>query len=221
MSACPGETILGRDRVAGGLLRSRCRVVVTRSLETGTSVCSSKGANLRRPAPMRSVVGGEPDTPRGRGGSTGTAAGQHEPCRSACSSPPPRGRGGSSSDEAGADPVTRRLAPEDVEAVARRVVELLAEHAVTPQVGMVDTAAVARLVGMSEQWARDHAAELGGVRVGDGPRGELRFDLAVVRDRIAMRRLSASAAAQPAARPGPPRGPRTVRLLPLPEGARR
>lgn len=113
-----------------------------------------------------------------------------------------------------------KLSPDDVEAVARRVVELLQEGEVAPRVGMVGTAAIARMVGMSEDWVRDHAGELGGVRAGDGARGELRFDVAVVRERMARRGVAADQLAGEPRRPGPRPPARKVRLLPLPEGAR-
>lgn len=114
-----------------------------------------------------------------------------------------------------------RLSPDDVEAVARRVVELLQEGDVAPRVGMVGTAAIARMVGMSEDWVRDHAGDLGAVRAGAGSRGELRFDVEVVRERLAMRRLSPDDLEDATRGRATSRYPRTVRLLPLPEGARR
>ena len=67
------------------------------------------------------------------------------------------------------------LSAADVDAIAARVVELLREE---PRVGRhVDTTAVATMLGVSGDWVREHAAELGAVRLGDGPKGALRFDL--------------------------------------------
>ncbi len=76
------------------------------------------------------------------------------------------------------EPVT--LAPAAVEAVARRVVELLAdEHASPPTARLLDAAHLAELLGVSRATVYDHAAELGAIRIGDGDRPRLRFDPAV------------------------------------------
>jgi DNA-binding transcriptional ArsR family regulator len=73
------------------------------------------------------------------------------------------------------EPVT--LAPAAVEAVARRVVELLAdEHATPPTARLLDAADLADLLGVSRATVYEHADALGAVRIGDGPRGRLRFD---------------------------------------------
>jgi hypothetical protein len=49
-----------------------------------------------------------------------------------------------------------------------------AEHA---RGGLVTAATVANALGVSRDYVYAHAAELGGKRIGDGPRGRLRFDL--------------------------------------------
>jgi hypothetical protein len=69
---------------------------------------------------------------------------------------------------------------EDVEAIARRVVELLGGH--EPAVAslgsrLVDAAAVAAAMGVSRDYVYRHAGELGGRRVGEGERPRLRFAL--------------------------------------------
>ena len=65
-----------------------------------------------------------------------------------------------------------------VEAVARRVVELLREEglAAPASPSLIAASEVAELFGVSAEWVRDHALELGAVRLGDGPRPRLRFD---------------------------------------------
>lgn len=74
----------------------------------------------------------------------------------------------------------------DVDAVARRVVELLeltgggngsaaSEGALTR---LVDAATVARLLRVSRATVYTKADQLGAIRVGHGPRARLRFDLA-------------------------------------------
>jgi len=109
----------------------------------------------------------------------------------------------------------RSLTPEDVDAIAQRVVELLPGSA-RPE-GMLDTAAVAQFVGVSEDYVRDHAGELGAVRVGDSPRGALRFDRRRVLDALEARRVAPDPAAP--RRPGPRHGPRDVELIELPPWA--
>jgi hypothetical protein len=119
-----------------------------------------------------------------------------------------------------AEPVSERaLTDADVDAVARRVVELLEETA-TPSVVHLDTATVARMYNVRPEWVRAHAAELGGVRVGDSRKGQLRFHVDRVAAAMERRRVPAAAPA-PAGprRPGPKRGSRSVRLLPLPDDA--
>jgi hypothetical protein len=106
------------------------------------------------------------------------------------------------------------LHPDDIEAIARRVADLL-DDAPAHRPQYLDTAAVARMLNASEEWVRDHAAELGAVRLGDGPRGPLRFDPARVTEVIESRRL-ARRRPTPHRRPGPPRTPKRVNLLPLP-----
>jgi hypothetical protein len=75
-----------------------------------------------------------------------------------------------------------RLEPDDVEAIARRVAELLGTG---PQpVRYVDAAQFAQALGVERAWVYAHAAQLGALRLG-GPRGRLRFDLERVRAALA------------------------------------
>jgi hypothetical protein len=92
----------------------------------------------------------------------------------------------------GAEPVagvgTEEATEVAAEEIARRVAELVAERIREP-FGLVDTQTVARMLAVSAEWVREHAAELGAVRVGDGTKGALRFDLARVRAALERRRL--------------------------------
>ncbi len=72
---------------------------------------------------------------------------------------------------------------EIVEAIALRVVELLAGGAGASPSGLVDATAVARDLEVERDWVYAHANQLGAIRLG-GPRGRLRFDLQVVRERL-------------------------------------
>jgi len=71
-----------------------------------------------------------------------------------------------------------------VEAVAQRTAELVLERlAAAPaprraRAELVDAHAVAEALGVAASWVRGHAAELGGVPLGDGERPRWRFDLA-------------------------------------------
>jgi predicted DNA-binding transcriptional regulator AlpA len=82
-----------------------------------------------------------------------------------------------------------------VDEIAQRTVELLADQARKP-FRLLDTQAVARMLGMSGEWVRDHAAELGAIRLGDGPKGALRFDASRVRAVLESRRLDPPRAKQ-------------------------
>lgn len=62
-----------------------------------------------------------------------------------------------------------------VEAIAARVVEMLGVG--TAPRHLVDAATLAQVLGVSRDCVYDHADELGGERIGDGPRARLRFDL--------------------------------------------
>jgi hypothetical protein len=73
---------------------------------------------------------------------------------------------------------TSALSPRDlqlVEAIAERVIALLGEPSRSGT--LVDAATLARALCVSRDCVYAHAAELGGKRLGSGPRGRLRFDL--------------------------------------------
>jgi hypothetical protein len=109
------------------------------------------------------------------------------------------------------------LTAADVEAIARRVAELLRDEWRAGH--HLDTTAVATMLGVSGDWVREHAAELGAIRVGDGAKGALRFDIKRVKAALDRRRLR-QPRREPRRRPGPQRRGSSVELLPLPEDAR-
>jgi hypothetical protein len=88
--------------------------------------------------------------------------------------------------------------PDDLELLAERIAELLANQAMeSRQIGqLVDAAAVARLLGVSRATVYAKADELGAIRIGNGKRARLRFDPA----RIVAGGLSESHGPRKAAR---------------------
>jgi hypothetical protein len=111
----------------------------------------------------------------------------------------------------------RTLSDDDVDAIARRVVDLLP----TPRPrALLTTSEVAEAIGVGPDWVRDHAAELGGIRIGDGPRGELRFEAERVAAALERRRLAVAPEPKPQRRPGRRQQPRDdVELIEFPRWA--
>jgi hypothetical protein len=103
-----------------------------------------------------------------------------------------------------------RLAPADVEEIADSVVQRVSEL-LRPRLwfGLVDAAEIARRLGVRESWVYAHADELGVIRLGDGERARLRFDL----ERVA-RAIGATEPELTGSRSGRPR------RHPLPTGVR-
>lgn len=83
-----------------------------------------------------------------------------------------------------------------VEAIAQRTAELLRGECVAPE--LLDAGAVANRLNVSRDYIYQRADELGAVRLGDGPRARLRFDLATVSERLAAR-------PDPRTKPAPPK----------------
>lgn len=68
-----------------------------------------------------------------------------------------------------------KLDPETVDAIARRMVELLDQQGLRKR-ELVDAAELARRLGIERSWVYSHAIELGAVKLGGGPKPRLRFD---------------------------------------------
>jgi hypothetical protein len=83
---------------------------------------------------------------------------------------------------------------------------------------LLTTAMVAEEIGFSQDWVRDHAAELGGIRMGHPTRGQLRFEPPRIEAYKRRRQLPEKPATRQrsARRPGRRRVPASVPLLPLP-----
>jgi excisionase family DNA binding protein len=79
------------------------------------------------------------------------------------------------------------LSAEDVEAVARRIVELLRSEAAST-FKLVDARELAALLGVSVDYVYEHAAELGALRLGSGRKARIRFDADTARQALESRR---------------------------------
>ena len=84
---------------------------------------------------------------------------------------------------------------------------------------LLTTAEVAAEVKMSEDWVRDHAPELGGIRAGRTKRAPLRFELEGIEAWKRNHRIGLPASDRPRRRRSSVRRVDDVELLPLPVGA--
>ena len=75
------------------------------------------------------------------------------------------------------------LDPATIRAIAREVARLT-----VPGGGLLTASEVAAAFNVTRGWVYAHADELGAIRLGDGPRPRLRFDPAVVTQRLQPRR---------------------------------
>ena len=96
-----------------------------------------------------------------------------------------------------------RLEPDDVEAIAERVLSLLRDELLHTPARLVDATALAQALGVDRTWVYAHAEELHAVRLG-GDHGRLRFDIEQV-----IRSLNGERPSLQAARPA-----RRNKLLP-------
>ena len=75
------------------------------------------------------------------------------------------------------------LTDDQLDVLAERVAGLLRANAAPAQSGgLVDASTIAAALGVSRDWVYDHAAELGGIRAGNGDRPRWRFDLEQARN---------------------------------------
>lgn len=78
-----------------------------------------------------------------------------------------------------------RLDPESIEALARRLAELLAsEEPRRQRQQLISAEEVAKWWGVQRRWVYDHADQLGARRLGSGARPRLRFDPDEVTERL-------------------------------------
>jgi hypothetical protein len=127
------------------------------------------------------------------------------------------GRGAFNFDVTGMASPRIKLDPLVIDAIARRVVELLEKKGLQKR-ELVDAAELARMFGIERSWVYAHAIELGAVKLGSGAKPRLRFDPEVAA-RV-LKRVGEGPAAPPARsgeRAGQPRqgGGSVVPLLPV------
>jgi hypothetical protein len=106
--------------------------------------------------------------------------------------------------------VVDRLAEKVAALLEPRLVEALTIHAEESAGSLVDASTVADALGVTRAWVYEHSDELGAVRLGEGDRPRLRFDVEVARERM-------GAASPPPRRSNGSRSPRpsTAPLLPI------
>lgn len=75
---------------------------------------------------------------------------------------------------------------DEIDAVAEHLAELAASTP-RPTVGLIDARELAERLGVARDWVYANADRLGGVRLGDGPRARLRFDIDRAREALAAR----------------------------------
>jgi hypothetical protein len=80
-------------------------------------------------------------------------------------------------------PTELTLSPEARELLAERVAELVAAR-VTAGPPLVDAEVLARFLKVERSYVYEHANELSAVRLGEGPRARLRFDVAEAKRRL-------------------------------------
>ena len=112
---------------------------------------------------------------------------------------------------------------DDVRALAEAVADVLEERGLLSQADaspgpVLKVADVAQLLGRSQAWVYDHAAELGAFKFGNGPKARIGFDRdAIERWKRDRQILKSSGVSRPASRRGRPRKsprPGTTNLIP-------
>lgn len=120
-----------------------------------------------------------------------------------------------------------RLESAQLDELAARVADVLAGREARDP--LVDAEACAAFLNVEREWVYEHAVELGGKRLGGGPRGRLRFDLDEVLRRLESWSIDRGSGAASAPAVEPRTRPRRrsamgteVELLPIrtPGGAR-
>lgn len=163
-------------KAGGAACRSTVEVAKadTRALSDATSTKRETRAPPEGPDPVRL----DPDERRRKPAPSGPARPRRRHRDSIGRTPAPSVQAMSTVDA--------RPDPDLVEAIARRVVELLGDGAgLAREPRYVDAATLARELNVERDWVYANARHLGAIRLGDGPRGRLRFDRELVAERLA------------------------------------
>jgi hypothetical protein len=81
-----------------------------------------------------------------------------------------------------------KLAPESIEALARRLAELIDTRDDRPgEQRFISAEEVAQRWNVGRRWVYEHTGELGARRLGDGPKPRLRFDAEEVAEHLGGR----------------------------------
>ena len=107
--------------------------------------------------------------------------------------------------------MSARLDPDDVDLIARRVLDLLRADQESVPARLVDAKTLAAMLGVTRAWVYAHAEQLAAVRLG-APRGRLRFDANQVLVGRQQQTARASATKPPKRAKLPARG---AKLLPI------
>lgn len=107
---------------------------------------------------------------------------------------------------------------EEIEAVGEHIAELVVSS--RPKVGLIDARDLAEELGVARDWVYANAERLGGVRLGNGPRARLRFDMEKTREALAAGRQNdqPTNAEPPRRRRGRPRREVVPAAVPLIQG---
>jgi predicted DNA-binding transcriptional regulator AlpA len=111
-------------------------------------------------------------------------------------------------------------ATDDVRAIAEAVADVLAERGLVvyagpnPSARILKVVEVARLLGRSAPWVYEHAAELGAIRMGRGPKARIGFDLATIEKWKRDHQIAPPKTRQPNRRLTRPTPPRSDNLIP-------
>jgi hypothetical protein len=119
------------------------------------------------------------------------------------------------------------LTPDAIEQIAQRVAQLLHDRTPSrsPEISsaptqLLDAGELARHLGVTRAWVYQHDNELGAIRLGNGSKARLRFDLDIARAACESRRgelrpLPGSSRAPSVSRRHPGRQPSATPLLPV------
>jgi hypothetical protein len=114
------------------------------------------------------------------------------------------------------------MRPEFIDAIARRVLELAAgadPDRSSSGTGLLTVSEVARRLNVSQHWVYAHKRDLGAIRLGQGPKARLRFEVAAVLEAL-MRRTGSTGAGTSGIDDAPKSRRRRLDSRPLPRASR-